>query len=112
MDADQKAICLFLKGFPNQWVSARIIARQACGRRRYLRDADWAVPILSRMVEKGLLEVDSQDHFKLKKSSGDRKKQTWVSPQIRSILERSSKDFSQVYEITDEELEELENWGL
>jgi hypothetical protein len=50
-------------------------------------------------VEQGLLESDSTGHyrFRVKKE----KSRKWVSPQIKQILEKSSKDFGQVFDIDD-----------
>lgn len=97
MDYDERLICDFLKAYAGQHVSARVIARRVGGRRRYLEDPQWARPVLAGLVEKGLLETDAQDHYRLKKvvpcARGNR---TFVSPQVRRLLERSSKDFSRI----------------
>ena len=86
-------------------MSARVIARRVSGKRRYLNDPQWATPILTSMVEKGRLEVDAQGHYRLKKvDPAERSNRTFVSPQMRQILERSSKSFSHVIHIdTDED---------
>jgi hypothetical protein len=56
------------------------------------------------MVEKGVVETDDQGHYRLKRpgQSGDRKR-TWVSPQVKRILERSSADFTHVLKVEEEE---------
>lgn len=104
MDAEEREICLYLKGFPGQFVSYAEISRRAGGKRRYRQEPEWATPILARMVERGIIESDATGHYKLK--SRPRKEQTtrFVSPQIRKILERSGKNFEGIFDIeTDEE---------
>jgi|SRR6516162_4272155 hypothetical protein len=104
MDADEREICMYLKGFPGQFVSYAEISRRAGGKHRYRREPDWAGPILSRMVEKGIIESDSTGHYKLKIRPKKDRPTKWVSPQIKKILERSGKTFEGVFEIdTDDE---------
>ena len=98
MDADERDICLYLKGFPGQFLSHKEISRRAGGKRRYRNEPEWAAPVLSRLVEKGTLESDSTGHYRLKLRPKD-KPVRWVSPQIRKILEKSGKEFDGVYEV-------------
>jgi hypothetical protein len=109
MDADEREICLYLKGWPGQFVSFAEIARRAGGKRRYREDPNWPLPILSRMVERGMIESDSTGHYRLKPRSKKEKKQRWVSPQIQKILEKSGKKFDQTYEIEVDEDVDLFN---
>src|SRR6266536_647437 len=99
MDADERDICLYLKGFPNQFVSFREISRRAGGKRRYRNEPEWATPIVPRMVEKGLIESDSTGHYRLKIQPKRERPTRWVSPQIRKILEKSGKTFDGVFEV-------------
>jgi len=47
------------------------------------------------------VETDSMHHYRLpKKVEGPPKK--WVSPQIKAILQKSSKDFSKIYDVGEE----------
>jgi hypothetical protein len=103
MDADERNICSFLKSWSGQFVSGRDIARRAAGRRRFEREPEWANPVLARLVDKGLLETDSTGHYRFRppEKSDKNKSRKWVAPHIKTILEKSSKDFSQVYEIQD-----------
>ena len=91
MDADEKAICLYLKGFPGQFVSYGEVSRRAAGKRRYRQDPNWAATLLPRLVEKGILESDSTGHYKLRVVKKSEKQKRWVSPQIRKILEQGGK---------------------
>ena len=101
MDADEKDICIYLKGYPGQFVSGREIARRAGGKWRFRRDPNWAAPILQRLVEKNFLESDASGYYRLLRT-GKKKPQKWISPQIRAILEKSGKDFGGVLEIDEE----------
>ena len=95
MDADEQAICEYLRSWSGQWVALREISRRACGKKRYNEDAYWANQLVVRMVEKGLIQTDSAGHYRLqppeKRDSKTKKK--WVAPHIKRILEQSGKDF-------------------
>ena len=96
MDADQNAICQFLKTWPGQFVSRREICRRAGGKWRYREDENWAVPVLQRMVEDGIVESDDTGHFRLmKQASADssNKQKLWLSPAMRTIFKESGRDF-------------------
>ena len=97
MDADQNAICQFLKTWPGQFVSRREICRRAGGKWRYREDENWAVPILLRLVEDGIVESDDAGHFRLMKqeasADSSNKRQLWLSPAIRTILKERERDF-------------------
>ena len=99
MDADERAICIYLKSWAGQFISAREIARRAGGKHRFRRDPDWALPILGRLVEKGILETDTTGHFRLVKREQKDQGRKWVSPQIKKLLEKSGKDFEKTFEI-------------
>ena len=104
MDADEREICLYLKGFLGQFVSYAEIARRAGGKRRFRQEPEWATPVLSRMIEKGIIESDSTGHYKLKVRPKKERPTRWVSPHIRKILEKSGKEFEGVFELdTDED---------
>ena len=92
MDADEREICAFLKSWLGQFVAGKEIARKAGGKWRFRKDPNWAVPILTRMVERGELDVDAGGHYRLRHKEKDQKKK-WVSPQIKKLLEKSGKDF-------------------
>jgi hypothetical protein len=104
MDADEREICMYLKGFLGQFVSYAEISRRAGGKQRFRQEPEWATPVLARMVERGIIESDSTGHYKLKSRPRKDRTTRFVSPQIRKILEGSGKNFEGVFEIeTDEE---------
>ena len=97
MDADENDICQYLKSWPGQFVSTKEICRRAGGKWRYREDERWALPVLQRLIETGLVESDSTGHFRLiQRHETTQSKKRWVSPQIQRILEQSGKDFSGV----------------
>jgi len=92
MDADEREICLYLKGWPGQFVSLAEISRRAGGKRRGRQEPSWALPVLGRLMEKGIIEADSTGHYRLIKRSKKETKKRWVSPHIQKILVRALKE--------------------
>ena len=99
MDSDEREICEYLKSWHDQFISAKEISRRAGGKWRFREDASWAVPVLARMAEKGILESDANGHYRLIRQEKPKRKCGWIAPQIRSILSTSGKDFSKVFEL-------------
>lgn len=98
MDADQTAICEFLKQTPDEFVSRKEICRRAGGKWRFREDEYWALPVLSRMRDAQIVESDDTGHFRLvkqKKDSGN-KQRIWMSPAIRSLLKSSGQSFGTI----------------
>ncbi|HTL56642.1 MAG TPA: hypothetical protein VL361_13240 [Candidatus Limnocylindrales bacterium] len=103
MDADEREICLYLRGWPGQFVSIAEITRRAGGKRRGRQDPNWALPVLSRLVERGVLEVDSTGHYRFIPRHKKEKKKRFISPHIQKILEKSGKSFDGVFDVKDED---------
>ena len=101
MDADEQAICDYLKSWPRQFIAAREIARRASGKKRFHDDPDWAIRVLLRMMEKGLVEGDSAGHYRLPRPEKPDQPKKWISPEIKKILEQSGKKFDDILEIDD-----------
>jgi len=96
MDADQTEICQFLKSWPDQFVSSKEICRRAGGKWRFREDPGWALPILRRMAESGIIQTDIAGRFRLIQQASPtdpNKRRLWISPTIRRILEESGKNF-------------------
>jgi hypothetical protein len=106
MDADERDICNYLRGWPGQFVSAREICRRAAGKRRYREEPNWAFPVLSRLVEQGRVESDATGHYRLRPRE-KKKPKRWLSPRIHQILKDSGKGFEEVISIEDESESEL-----
>ena len=92
MDAHERAIYYHLKNWPGQYRSARDIGRGAGSKRRSSAWPDWALPVLGRMVERGMLETNPAGEYRIKprpRKAGERR----VAPQIASILKASGREF-------------------
>lgn len=99
MDADQTAICEFLKQSPEEFISRKEICRRAGGKWRFREDEYWAVPVLARMREQQIVESDETGHYRLvKETSNDsgNKQRVWMSPAIRSMLKSSGQSFGTI----------------
>jgi hypothetical protein len=106
MDSDERDICNYLRTWPDQFVYARDIARRASGKWRFREDPEWATPVLARLLEKGILESDATGHYRLRIKKEKEKRQKWISPAVKAILDKSSKDFSGVIDLDAPEEEE------
>jgi len=103
MDAEEKEICDFLKSWIDQFVSQREICRRAGGKWRFRENPNWALPVLSRMTEKGILESDAAGHFRLAPEKKDDKKKRWLSPHLKKLLEGPvGADGTRITEIEDD----------
>ena len=88
MDIEEREIFLFLKTYGADFVAAREICRRAGGRKRYHEDHDWAKPILQRMIERGILEMNPEGQYRVKPTR-KKKPDRWVAPDIAQILKES-----------------------
>jgi hypothetical protein len=103
MDSDERDICNYLKTWQKQWVAGKEICRRASGKRRYLREPDWAYPVLNRLVEKALIETDATGHYRVIAEEKKSKRKKWVSPQIKKIFDSSGRDFNGVIQIGEDD---------
>jgi hypothetical protein len=104
MNADEKAIIEYLRGWPYSFISGKEIARKAGGKRRTEKEPGWAIPVLARMVRTGVLETDHLGHFRLNKEMERKKRESkHVSPQMLRILKSSGKSFEGIVIDEDEE---------
>jgi hypothetical protein len=104
MDADESAIYYYLKARRPQSVPERDIGRHVGGKRKFRYNTDWAMPVLLRMIERGIVEIDPEGHYRLKpmpqkETQGKR----WASPEIAKILEASGKAFNNLITAEDED---------
>ncbi|HEY9509276.1 MAG TPA: hypothetical protein VIV82_05375 [Verrucomicrobiae bacterium] len=93
MDAEELDICNFLKASPGEFVTGREICRRAGGKWRYRENENWAFPVLSKLVERKVIEPNSSGQFRLIMKKKKSEKPRWVAPHIRDILESSGKTF-------------------
>jgi predicted transcriptional regulator of viral defense system len=92
MDGDEREIFQFLKTWGTEYVGAMEIARRATTKRRFYTDPDWAKAVLSRMEEHGILESDSQGHYRIKPVSRKGKGKDWVAPDVAKILHEGGRE--------------------
>ena len=103
MDAVEREIYHYLKSRRGTPVPARDINRHV-GRRQFRNNTEWATPALLRMVERGILETDSEGAYHLKPlPRQDTKGKRWASPQFAEILKASGKAFGNLITAEDED---------
>ena len=66
MNADERAVCEFLKAYPGTYVSVMEISRRLGVRRQFKKDRAWARPILRRMELDNVLESNQCGEYRLK----------------------------------------------
>lgn len=107
MNADEKAIVNYLKGWPNAFVSGKEIARKVGGTERYNDDRGWALPILAQMCRLGVIEADQYGYYRLKQEDQKKKEhKVHLAPQMLKILKSSGKAFD-TFVLEDDGEEEL-----
>jgi hypothetical protein len=110
MDSDEREVFFFLRSQSDQSFSAGSICRHAGGKRRFRDAPDWARPVILRMVERGILEVDATGNYRLKPLPKARSAaKRWVSPHIAAILKESGRKFGDGLEPDDGEAEAYYN---
>jgi hypothetical protein len=104
LSPEEIEILEYLKPFHKEFLSAKEICRRAGGKMKFTKNPDWAKPILRRMENAGLLEMDAYGHYRIKPPERDAKKgRTFpVSPQIQKILARSDKSFGKIFILEDD----------
>ncbi len=103
MDSEEREIFSYLREQRERFVPAIAICRQAGGKHKARETPDWARPVLLRMVERGILETDAANAYRLKPIPESATAKQWVSPQIANILKRSGKSFKGLVENTGDE---------
>ena len=103
MDSEEREIYFYLREQRDRFVPAVAICRQAGGKQKGRIMPDWAKPVLLRMVERGILEMDAANAYRLKPIPETLGAKKWISPQIASILKRSGKSFNGVADNRDGE---------
>jgi hypothetical protein len=94
MDSEEREIFFYLRDQRDRFVSAVAICRLAGGKHKARATPDWAKPVLLRMVERGILETDETNSYRLKPIPERADTKQWISPQIASILKKSGKSFA------------------
>jgi hypothetical protein len=98
MDTDEREIFQFLKTWGSDFTNAMEICRRAGSKKRFHEDPSWAKPILWRMSERGILEVDTQGRYRVKPVPRKKHGTKWVAPDIAKILAESGVESGAVAE--------------
>ena len=102
MDADERDIVNYLKSMPGQFISAKEISRRASGKRRHREEPHWALPVLVRMLEQGVVVQDPSHYYRLREAAKKERPKRWISPQMQRILDRRGKA-EETFEVDDPE---------
>ena len=102
MDAEEREVYFFLKGQPEEFVSASSIGRHAGGKHRFRETPGWAKAALLRMWERGIVEANATSSYRLKPMPKSVVPKRWVSPHIAAILKKSGGKFDHVIKEDDE----------
>jgi hypothetical protein len=104
MDADERQIYHYLKHRKQEFVCLREICRDAGGKRRGRYVPDWAQSVLQRMKERGILDCDGHEGYRLRPLPDKYTKgRLWASPKFAGILQTSGKDFDGLMKFQDED---------
>ena len=103
MDADERQIYHYLKARRQEFVSLREISRDAAGKRRGRYAPDWAQPALARMSDRGILDSDGRDGYRLRPMPEQDTARIYASPKMNEILKASGKDFDHLMRLKDED---------
>jgi len=93
MESEERDIIDYLKSWPDLYISPREISRRAGGKWRFREDEGWSKPVLMRMLEKGLVEEDSDGRYRLVMDRTEKRKEVkprWISPAVQKILAKGS----------------------
>ena len=65
LSSDELEILDYLKSWKGKFVTMMEISRSAGGRRKFREDEHWAKPLMARLVESHLIEVNERGHYKV-----------------------------------------------
>ena len=92
MDDQERQIYYYVKSLRPKAVPARDISRRVGSKRRFHYNPEWANPVLLRMVERGILETDTEGSYRLKPVPREQVEgKRWVTSEFAQILKASGK---------------------
>jgi hypothetical protein len=68
--AEEQAILDYLATNSKSFFSAREVCRRAGGKEKWDENQRWALPILARLLARGLIETDPAGHYRLPQGKG------------------------------------------
>ena len=63
--AEEQTVLDYLKSSPNAFFSVVEICRRAGDKEKWAQNRRWALPILGRLLDRGLVETDASGHYRL-----------------------------------------------
>ncbi len=121
LSSDELEILAYLKSWKGKFVTLIEICRSAGGRQRFKETPKWANPLMGRLVDMKMAEVNERGHYRaifeeettptvvgddyfpapkesepvetVAPKSTLPKPQRWISPEIATILDKSGKKF-------------------
>ncbi len=92
MDADERDIYYYMKAQGRDYIPVPEICRRAGGKKRFRVHSDWAAPVISRMTQRGILEVDTTGRYRLKpRPEIDMTGKSWASRDLVKLLQARGK---------------------
>jgi hypothetical protein len=105
MDADERAVYYYIRSLRPTAAPVHEISRRVGGKRKFHYRPEWVLPVLTRMVERGILLTDADGSYHLKPVPRDRiDGKRWVTLEIAEVLTASGKGFKGLITPEDEDL--------
>jgi hypothetical protein len=86
MNGDDQFILSYLQKYPLCFVSSMEICKRAAGKKRFTEDPEWARPILQRLTQQRVLEVDALGYYRLKAVSDDEEDDRHFTPRPDDVI--------------------------
>jgi hypothetical protein len=65
LSPDEKLVLAYLATSPQTFFSPREVCRRAGDKEKYAENPNWAVPILNRLLTRGLVETDPTGRYRV-----------------------------------------------
>jgi hypothetical protein len=76
MGHDDDIVLNYLAKYPGVYVSPMEVCKRADSRRRFNESPDWAKPVLVRLTQSSVLEVNASGHYRIKVEEEEEEEQT------------------------------------
>jgi hypothetical protein len=76
MGHDDDIVLNYLAKYPAVYVSAMEVCKRADSRRRFNESPDWAKPVLARLTQSRVLEVNASGHYRIKVEEEEEEEET------------------------------------
>ena len=104
MDADERSIYYYLKSLRPKSAPVQDISRRAGSKRRFRYNPEWVNPGLLRMVERGIVEANTDGLYRLKPIPREYMRgRRWATAEIAEVLKANGKKCDSLFTAEDEE---------